>query len=86
MRTGLLERVEDLPADGWDALGDPRYPFLRHAFLAALAEGGSIGGRSGWQPFIVTLSDDQGLAAAAPGWLKPHSYGEYVFDFAWAQA
>jgi predicted N-acyltransferase len=86
MRAGLLERVEDIPADEWDALGDPGYPFLRHAFLAALADSGSIGGRSGWQPFIVTLSDAQGLAAAAPGWLKPHSYGEFVFDFAWAQA
>ena len=86
MRTGLLERVEDVPAPEWDALGDPHYPFLRHAFLAALAEGGSIGGRSGWSPYFVTLSDDQGLAAAAPAWLKPHSYGEFVFDFAWAQA
>jgi hypothetical protein len=86
MRAGLLERVEDIPADEWDALGDPHYPFLRHAFLASLSESGSIGGRSGWQPFIVTLSDAKGLAAAAPGWLKPHSYGEFVFDFAWAQA
>lgn len=86
MRTGLLERVEDIPASEWDALGDPRYPFLRFAFLAALAEGGSLGGRSGWQPFIVTLTDARGLAAAAPGWLKNHSYGEFVFDFAWAQA
>jgi predicted N-acyltransferase len=86
MRTGLLERVEDIPAAEWDALGDPCYPFLRHAFLAALAEDGSIGGRSGWQPAFVTLRDDRGLAAAAPAWLKPHSYGEFVFDFAWAQA
>jgi predicted N-acyltransferase len=86
MRTGLLERVEDIPATEWDALGDPRYPFLRHAFLAALAKGGSVGGHSGWHPFIVTLSDAQGLAAAAPAWLKTHSYGEFVFDFAWAQA
>ena len=86
MRAGLLERVEDIPATEWDALGDPRYPFLRHAFLAALDAGGSLGGRSGWRPFIVTLSDAQGLAAAAPGWLKTHSYGEFVFDFAWAQA
>ena len=68
MRAGLLERVEDIPADEWDALGDPHYPFLRHAFLASLSESGSIGGRSGWQPFIVTLSDAKGLAAAAPGW------------------
>ena len=86
MRVGLLERLDDIPAAEWDALGDPRYPFLRSAFLAALDRGGSVGGRSGWRPFIVTLSDERGLAAAAPGWLKSNSYGEFVFDFAWAQA
>ena len=86
MRVGLLERLDDIPAKEWDALGDPRHPFLSSAFLAALDRGGSVGKRSGWQPFIVTLSDDRGLAAAAPGWLKTHSYGEFVFDFAWAQA
>ncbi|MFN7273280.1 MAG: GNAT family N-acetyltransferase [Gammaproteobacteria bacterium] len=86
MRVGLLERLDDIPAKEWDALGDPRYPFLRSDFLAALERGGSVGKRSGWQPFFVTLTDDRGLAAAAPGWLKTHSYGEFVFDFAWAQA
>lgn len=86
MRVGLLERLDDIPAKEWDALGDPRYPFLRSDFLAALERGGSVGKRSGWQPFFVTLTDDRGLAAAAPAWLKTHSYGEFVFDFAWAQA
>lgn len=86
MRVGLLERLDDIPAKEWDALGDPRYPFLRSDFLAALERGGSVGKRSGWQPFFVTLTDERGLAAAAPGWLKTHSYGEFVFDFAWAQA
>jgi predicted N-acyltransferase len=86
MRVGLLERLDDIPAKEWDALGDPRYPFLRSDFLVALERGGSVGKRSGWQPFFVTLTDDRGLAAAAPGWLKTHSYGEFVFDFAWAQA
>jgi predicted N-acyltransferase len=86
MRVGLLERLDDIPAKEWDALGDPRYPFLRSDFLAALERGGSVGKRSGWQPFFVTLTDERGLAAAAPAWLKTHSYGEFVFDFAWAQA
>ncbi|MFM7706548.1 MAG: GNAT family N-acetyltransferase [Gammaproteobacteria bacterium] len=86
MRVGLLERLDDIPAKEWDALGDPRFPFLRSTFLAALERGGSVGKRSGWQPFFVTLTDERGLAAAAPGWLKTHSYGEFVFDFAWAQA
>jgi predicted N-acyltransferase len=86
MRVGLLERLDDIPAKEWDALGDTRYPFLRSAFLEALDRGGSVGRQSGWRPFFVTLSDERGLAAAAPGWLKTHSYGEFVFDFAWAQA
>jgi predicted N-acyltransferase len=86
MRVGLLERLDDIPAKEWDALAEPRYPFLRSAFLEALDRGGSVGRQSGWRPFFVTLSDERGLAAAAPGWLKTHSYGEFVFDFAWAQA
>src|SRR6185295_1578892 len=51
-----------------------------------LESSGCVGGHSGWTPAPITLSDEKGLAAAAPAYLKSHSMGEFVFDFSWAQA
>lgn len=79
--------IADLPADQWDALTDSGNPFMRHAFLAALEESGSVGGRSGWTPAAIVIEGDDGrLAAALPAYLKTHSQGEYVFDHSWADA
>jgi len=81
----LLTRVSEIPAAEWNALaGD--YPFLRHEFLAAMEDSGCANRRSGWSPRHLVLSDTQGLAAAAPLYEKNHSWGEFVFDFAWARA
>lgn len=82
----VVERVADLSADEWNALDHEGYPFTRHEFLTALETTGCIGDQTGWRPWIVTLRDERGLAAAAPAWLRDDSYGEFVFDFAWAQA
>ncbi len=74
------------PAD-WDALFPSPYPFTRHAFLAALERHGCVGGDTGWEPCHVVLNDATGKPRAAmPLYLKRHSYGEFVFDFGWAQA
>ncbi|MCP6373861.1 GNAT family N-acetyltransferase, partial [Klebsiella pneumoniae] len=55
--------------------------------LSSLEDSGSVGGRSGWDPAHQVLRDGQGgLRAAMPAYLKSHSYGEYVFDWAWADA
>ena len=79
--------VRDIPAKAWDALTDGDNPFVSHAFLAALEESGSVGGRSGWTPVPLTVDGPDGtLAAALPAYLKDHSQGEYVFDHAWADA
>jgi hypothetical protein len=59
---------------------------LRHEFFAALEHTHCIGPGTGWDPAYITLGDADGLAAAAPAFIKAHSYGEFVFDFAWAQA
>jgi len=67
-------------------LGGDRNPFLRHEFFAALEHTHCIGPGTGWDPAYITLADEHGLAAAAPAFIKSHSYGEFVFDFAWAQA
>lgn len=82
----VVERVADLSANEWNALDHEGYPFTRHEFLTALETTGCIGDQTGWRPWIVTLRDERGLAAAAPAWLRDDSYGEFVFDFAWAQA
>ncbi len=62
-------------------------PFISHAFLSALEESKSVGGRTGWQPRHVLVKQADGtLIAAAPCYLKSHSRGEYVFDRGWAEA
>lgn len=82
-----LHSLRDLSADTWDALVPEAQPFLRHAFLSALEDSGSVGGRSGWQPSHRLWLDERGeFQAALPAYLKQHSYGEYVFDHAWADA
>ncbi|MCJ2188903.1 GNAT family N-acetyltransferase [Novosphingobium beihaiensis] len=79
--------IGELPSAQWDALTAGRNPFVSHAFLAAMEESGSVGGRSGWTPVpIVIEGPGGGLAAALPAYLKEHSQGEYVFDHAWADA
>lgn len=85
-----LRRVRGLgavdPAD-WDALFDPAYPFCRHAWLSRLETHGCVGAGTGWEPCHALLEDDAGrLVGAAPLYVKHHSYGEFVFDFAWADA
>ena len=81
-----------IDAAAWDALlaaSPAPTPFLRHAFLAALHASGSACAATGWQPVFMTLADENDagvLRAGAALYLKSHSYGEYVFDWAWADA
>ncbi|MCG2584376.1 GNAT family N-acetyltransferase [Massilia sp. TS11] len=73
----------------WDALlacQAESNPFLSYAFLHALHASGSACADTGWTPHYLTLWDGDTLAAALPAYLKMHSYGEYVFDWAWAEA
>jgi predicted N-acyltransferase len=90
-RTGILGSPLEVGRDEWNALlaqqAQPT-PFLRHEFLAALHETHCAVADTGWAPRFVTLTDARTnrLAAAAPVYLKGHSYGEYVFDWAWADA
>ncbi|WP_296272426.1 GNAT family N-acetyltransferase [Pseudomonas sp. UBA6323] len=83
----VADSLSSVSAGPWNALLTDSQPFLRHAFLAALEESGSVGGRSGWQSAHRLWLDDQGgVRAAMPAYLKQHSYGEYVFDHGWADA
>ncbi|MCO8592544.1 GNAT family N-acetyltransferase [Burkholderia multivorans] len=90
-RTGILSSPAEVAADEWNALlardAQPT-PFLRHEFLDALHVARCAVDETGWSPHFVTLTDARTgrLAAAAPVYAKQHSYGEYVFDWAWADA
>jgi uncharacterized protein len=91
MQARILHGINEISATDWDACahppGTPRNPFLRHAFLHALEASGSATAETGWQPFHLVLEDDGGLLlGAVPMYLKGHSQGEYVFDYAWADA
>lgn len=82
--------LDEIPADQWDALAhaaDGGSPFLRHAFFKAMVDSGSACPDTGWHPVFLTLQDEQGqVLAGCPLFAKDHSYGEYVFDWAWADA
>jgi predicted N-acyltransferase len=87
LRLRIIERIADIDGAAWNALGAAPYPFLRHEFLAALETQGCLGERFGWLPRHLTLWTPGGrLLAAAPLYLKFNSYGEFVFDWAWADA
>lgn len=86
-------RVHDhpmqIPAAQWDALlalQDCPTPFMRHAYLLAMHESESARPHSGWTAKFFSIWHDDQLVAACPLYLKTHSYGEYVFDWAWANA
>jgi predicted N-acyltransferase len=86
MRSVIHSDIDAIEPREWNALGGTHMPFLRHEFFAALEHTGCVGGRTGWEPRYFTLQDARGLVAAVPTFVKTHSYGEFVFDFAWAQA
>ncbi len=81
----LATSMHDIPAQSWDALTDGS-PILSHAFLSALESTACVGPGTGWQPCPVVAYRDQQLVGAVPMYLKSHSYGEYVFDWSWADA
>lgn len=81
----ILEDVADIPATDWDALSNGN-PTLSHAFFYALQESGCAMPQFGWKAQFVTLWLGTRLVGAMPLYLKMNSYGEHVFDFAWADA
>ncbi|HHW4677908.1 MAG TPA: GNAT family N-acetyltransferase [Xylella sp.] len=81
-----LNALDQVEANTWDSLHDGNNPFLTHAFLSGLEQHGCLRPSWGWQPLHLTLWDNNTLVAAAPGYLKHNSHGEFVFDHAWANA
>lgn len=77
----------EITPESWNALAGTDCPALRHEYLLALETSGSATAATGWQPLPLLVENDAGrIIGAAPLWLKSHSFGELVYDFAWAQA
>ncbi len=85
LKVDLADSVTSLDRQSWDALVGGM-PLLSHAFLSALEESKSIGNGTGWQSCPMLVFDDEALVGGLPLYVKSHSYGEYVFDWAWAEA
>ncbi|TCS61256.1 GNAT family N-acetyltransferase [Varunaivibrio sulfuroxidans] len=87
MEISLLEAIGDISADAWDICAGGVNPFVSHAFLSALEDSATLGAQNGWLVRHVVAHAPSGrLVACAPMYVKSHSYGEYVFDWAWADA
>jgi predicted N-acyltransferase len=81
-----VESIAKVDPAAWDACAGADNPFLLHGFLAAMEESGSASAQSGWLPNHLLVEAGGELIAAAPLYVKTHSYGEYVFDWGWAEA
>src|ERR1700682_1924941 len=81
----VAESLAGVDPDEWNALAGGQ-PFVRHQFLSALLDTGCASGRRGWLPRFLLLRRSGALVGAMPLFEKSHSYGEYVFDWAWAEA
>ena len=88
MSVRILHSIHDVTSSEWNALEMRGQPFLRHEFLSALEDTECACARTGWTPHHLILLDDQQqvMLAAMPLYLKAHSFGEFVFDFSWAEA
>lgn len=88
MNVDVVDRIDRIDACAWNRLpAASRYPFLRHEFLAAAENHGCVSLDTGWSPCHLAVRDSNGdLRAAMPLYQKSHSWGEFVFDWAWAHA
>lgn len=82
----IADGVASLPREQWNALVGDESPFLEWEWLASLEQSGCVGERTGWLPRPLVVRDGERLLAACPLYVKQHSEGEFVFDWAWADA
>ena len=87
MRIEVHQDLKRIDASAWNRLNPSGNPFMRYEFLAALENNHCLGARQGWYPrYFAMLDEDDTLQAAVPAYIKTHSHGEFVFDWAWAEA
>jgi predicted N-acyltransferase len=83
----IVTKIDDIPAKDWDVCAGDSNPFVRHAFLNALEKSGSVTDATGWLPqHLMVYDEHKQPVACMPIYLKNHSYGEYIFDWGWAEA
>ncbi len=82
----FIQSISKVNAADWDRLAGDLPPFISYAFLSALESSRSVGFETGWQPQHLLIYQNERLVGMLPLYSKTHSYGEYVFDFAWANA
>lgn len=87
MRIDVHNSISDINSNEWNRLAGDRYPFIRHEFLALAEQSGCVSETTGWSPRHIGIYESSGaLVAAMPLYEKIHSWGEFVFDWSWAQA
>jgi len=89
MHIVVHSNLADIDASQWNRLLSDNNPFLRHEFLSGLEQTGCVAPDKGWQPAHIAVFEDDSakqLIGAMPAYIKSHSYGEYIFDWAWADA
>jgi hypothetical protein len=84
--TRILPEFSLVEAADWERLDQQGNPFVSYAFLGALESSGALDARLGWTPCHLALYEGDELAAFAPSYIKSNSHGEFVFDWAWADA
>jgi predicted N-acyltransferase len=82
----FITSLDQITATTWNGVCGTDYPFMRHEFLYGLEKTECTTAETGWQPCHLILRQGADLAAIMPLYLKSHSYGEYVFDWSWADA
>jgi predicted N-acyltransferase len=86
MHPTVHDAIADIAPQAWNSLAGDAYPFLRHEFLLAAEQTGCVSADAGWSPRHITLERDGRMVGAMPLYQKEHSWGEFVFDWAWARA
>lgn len=83
-QSGWIQTLQDCPKQQWQTLTQDNGPFVQYDFLRILEQSGCVGGDTGWQVCHWLMWHNDRLIAAVPGYIKYHSFGEYVFDWGWA--
>ncbi len=87
MQVDIHDSIDEIDASAWNRIAGDAYPFLRHEFFAAAEKSGCVSPDTGWTPRHLALYGADGkMRAAMPLYEKSHSWGEFVFDWSWAQA
>lgn len=82
----FIPSINETSKEEWNGLLKTNYPFLKHEYLFALEKSGAVSSKTGWSPYHLIVKKNESLVFGMPLYIKEHSYGEYVFDFQWAEA